>query len=98
MYGMCVTNWLYSQVCIMDELCVHTVDVWSVHLYFIANCDQICKNVHSSHIQYFNFKKFGMVDRLETCSAFRAIIPANFRSMYCSYQILLLLLLLNTLA
>ena len=28
-----------------------------------------------------------MIDRLETCRVYRAIIPANFRSVYCSYQI-----------
>ena len=43
-------------------------------------CDQICENVHSSHIQFFNFKGFikyplGMADSFETCRDYRAIIP-----------------------
>ena len=43
---------------------------------------------YNSHIQFFKFKVVGMIDRLETCRVYRATIPANMRSVYCSYPIL----------
>ena len=49
------------------------------------NCDRICENVHSSHIQFFNFEDprnlLGMKDKLETFRGYRTTIPLSFLQM-----------------
>ena len=44
-------------------------------------CDQICENVHSSHIHFFNFggsyNFIGMTDEYETCRDCRTTIPVS---------------------
>ena len=45
-------------------------------------CDRIWENVHSSHIQFFNFGEsqnlFGMMDRCKTFTDCRTTIPLSF--------------------
>ena len=53
--------------------------------------DQICKNMHSSHIQFFNFEDpynlLGMTDRLDTCRVYRATIPLSLVQISDLYMV-----------
>ena len=48
----------------------------------IHKCDRICKNMHSSHIQFFNFEDpqnlLGMIDKLETFRDYKTAIAVSF--------------------
>ena len=45
-------------------------------------CDQICKKVHDSHIQVFDFQTVWDIEN------YHFFYAGKFRSVYCSYQVL----------
>ena len=73
---------LHTQV--KESLCTYhdfTMVVYTI-AYVHTHGDRICENVHSSHIQFFNFEDsqnlLGMIDKLETFKGYRATIPLLF--------------------
>ena len=54
-------------------------------------CDRICKNVHSSHMQFFIFEDsqnlLSMIDTLDTFRVYRATISLSFLQILDLYTV-----------